>query len=53
MHVCPCDFIHGGCVCVRTHVCTRAQLYPILCIPVDSSLPGSSVHEIFQARMQE
>ena len=30
-----------------------AQLSPILCDPVDSSLPGSSVHEISQARILE
>ena len=28
-----------------------AQLYPTLCDPMDGSLPGSSVHGIFQARM--
>ena len=27
-----------------------AQSYPILCDPIDCSLPGSSVHEIIQAR---
>ena len=27
------------------------QLYPTLCDPMDGSLPGSSVHGIFQARM--
>ena len=30
-----------------------AQLCPTLCDPVDCSLPGSSVHGIFQARIQE
>ena len=34
------------CVCV----CVRAQLCPTLCDPMDYSLPGSSVHGIFQAR---
>ena len=29
------------------------QSYPTLCHPMDSSLPGSSVHGIFQARMLE
>ena len=37
------------CVCV----CMRAQLYPPLCDPLDYSPPGSSVHEIFQARILE
>ena len=36
------------CVCVSVLV---AQLCPILCNPMDCSLPGSSVHEIFQARV--
>ena len=30
-----------------------AQLCPILCDPMDCSLPGSSVHGIFQARILE
>ena len=30
-----------------------AQSCPTLCDPVDCSLPGSSVHEIFQARILE
>ena len=30
-----------------------AQLYPTLCDPMDCSLQGSSVHEIFQARVLE
>ena len=30
-----------------------AQLCPTLCSPMDCSLPGSSVHGIFQARVQE
>ena len=42
------------CVCARvhTHVCTRlvAQLCLTLWDPLDYSLSGSSVHEIFQAR---
>ena len=29
------------------------QLCPTLCDPMDCNLPGSSVHEIFQARMLE
>ena len=30
-----------------------AHLYPTLCNPMDCSLPGSSVHRIFQARILE
>ena len=30
-----------------------AQLYPTFCNPMDCSLPGSSVHGIFQARVLE
>ena len=32
---------------------TRAQLRPILCNPKDCSLPDSSAHRIFQARILE
>ena len=39
------------CVCVC--VCVHAQLCPTLCNPMDCSLPGSSVHGIFQARILE
>ena len=36
-------------------LCTSevAQSYPTLCDPMDYSLSGSSVHEIFQARLLE
>ena len=30
-----------------------AQLCPTLCDPMDCSLPGSSIHGIFQARVLE
>ena len=43
------------CVCVCAHTCARAfsvaQSYPALCGLIDCSLPGSSVHGIFQARI--
>ena len=40
------------CVCVCVCVCVLvAQLCPILCDPMDCRLPGSSVHEILQARV--
>ena len=35
------------------HACSVTQLCPALCNPVDCSPPGSSVHEIFQARILE
>ena len=38
-------------VCVCVYVC--AQSHPTLCNPIDCSLPGSSVHGIFQARILE
>ena len=39
-----------------TYACMHAeslQLCPTLCDPMDSSPPGSPVHGIFQARIQE
>ena len=33
--------------------CVRAQSCLTLCSPMDCSLPGSYVHEIFQARILE
>ena len=35
------------------HESEIAQSCPTLCDPMDHSLPGSSVHEIFQARLLE
>ena len=38
----------------RVHVCTKSfQSCPTLCDPMDHSLPGSSVHGIFQERIPE
>ena len=34
-------------------VCSVTQSCPTLCDPMDYSPPGSSVHRIFQARIQE
>ena len=34
-------------------MCSVAQSCPTLCSPMDCSPPGSSVHGIFQARIQE
>ena len=41
------------CVCVCVSVCVCAQSCLTLCNPIDSSLPGSSVHGIFQAGILE
>ena len=36
---------------ILLHACSVTQLYPTLCDPMDCSLPGSSVHGIFHARI--
>ena len=47
------------CVCVRAHARTHTrtrlvtQPCPILCKHLDCSLPGSSVHGVFLARILE
>ena len=43
----------GCCTFPTSCMCARSQLCPALCNPMDCSLPGSSVHSIFQARMLE
>ena len=43
----PCVYISYMCVCSVTQPCLT------LCDPMDCSLAGSSVHEIFQARILE
>ena len=35
------------------HACSATQLCLTLCDPMDCSLPGSSVHGIFQAKTLE
>ena len=40
-------------VCIGGFVCVCTQSCPILCDPMDFSLPGSTVHGIFQARILE
>ena len=49
LHFCPYP-LHPvpACCC-----CLASKLCPTLCNPVDCSLPGSSVHGIFQARILE
>ena len=42
-----CLTVFGPCM----YVCEVAQSCPTLCDPMDCSLPGSSVHGIFQARV--
>ena len=37
----------------RSGDCSVAQVYLTLCHPIDYSLPGSSVHGIFPARILE
>ena len=39
-------------ICKRS-MCSVTQSCPTLCDPMDCSPPGSSVHEIFQARILE
>ena len=46
--------LHGPKLALCTHTVTSvlvAQLCPTLCDPMDCSLPGSSVHSVFQARI--
>ena len=45
------DFIYRLCVCVCARLFT--QLSPTLCHPIHCSLPGFSVHGIFQAKILE
>ena len=47
-----CDRVVHVCVCVCVCVLVT-QSCPTLCDPKDCSLPGSSVHGVFQARILE
>ena len=51
---CVCVYV-CVCVCVWACVpaCSVARLYLTLCDPMDCSPPGSSIHEILQARIPE
>ena len=40
-------------MCLKLHESEVFQLCPTLCDPMDYSLPGFSVHGIFQARILE
>ena len=42
-----CPKCYWGSGCMDAHSC------PTLCSPIECNLPGSSIHGIFQARMQE
>ena len=46
------DSILGLCKCLQVEVLV-AQSCPTLCNPMDCSLPGSSIHGIFQAKILE
>ena len=53
---CHQNIFFGGYVqvfCTTLVAFMRAQSCPTLCNPMDYSLPGSSVHGIFQARTLE
>ena len=41
------------CTYLCMYVCSIAKSHPTLCNLMDCSLPGSSVHGIFQARILE
>ena len=46
-------FYTFGSPCLRVSESEAAQSCPTLCDPMDCSLPGFSVHGIFQARVLE
>ena len=55
-----CTFLNHDSFILQLEVCTSyecvsevTQSYPTLCDPMDCSLPGSSIHGIFQARILE
>ena len=53
VYVCMCVCV---CVCVHAHACVcvlSLQWCPILCNPLDCSLPGSSIQGILQAGILE
>ena len=49
-HGCVYLYLLSYAVCMRTKL---LQSYPTICIPMDCSLPGSSIHGILQARILE
>ena len=50
--LCLCEDILIHLIFIKTK-CVCAQPLPTLCNPMDYSLPGSSLHEIFQAKIPE
>ena len=48
--LCLCEDILSHLIFIRTK-CVCAQSLPTLCNPMDYSLPGSSLHGIFQAKI--
>ena len=48
--LCLCEDILSHLIFIRTK-CACAQSLPTLCNPMDYSLPGSSLHGIFQAKI--
>ena len=50
LDVCVCVCV---CLCVCVCACSITQSCLTLCGPMDCSLPGSSVHGVFQARILE
>ena len=52
MSVCVCVCV-CVCLCVSVCVCVRDQFCSTVYDPINCSLPGSSVHRIFQARILE
>ena len=52
-HIKHWDALSVSWRCMLLCVCVHAQLCPTLCDPMDCSPLGSSVHDIFQARILE
>ena len=50
---CKCCLDLFSCLCVHAHACVCTRTGQTLCNPMDCSLPRSSVHGIFQARILE
>ena len=53
LYVCICMYVSMCIYISYMYVCSITQPCPTLCNPMDCSLAGSSVHEIFQARILE
>ena len=53
LFLCVCFFMYYLCKEMKVKESEVAQSYLTLCDPMDCSLPGSSIHWIFQARVLE